>query len=292
MASSIAMSPLGTVIQDRNGGDATPLWTVELRDLARGLCGGLFLALPLLFTLEMWERARIIPAWDIVVMVGLCYLANVGFAQFTGFKRPAVRRTPWFDALTAMGIGIVAATITLLLVRQLTPATPLVTSAKLVLLEMVPISFGASLAVNQLGDRNRPRSAGERRLSPDARELLGTTLGATMFAFNIAPTAEIQILGNGLTWVHLVGLIAFSLAVSAMMVFFTNFEGEEPEGGVTRNPLVETLLSYLVSLGVSAILLWLFGFIDFGTPIGLVVPWVITLGYATTLAGAAGRLIL
>ncbi len=283
-----AVSPPDLMVGDEE--DQQKLWVVEARDLARGFCGALFLALPLLYTLEMWERARLIPTWDLALIMILAYFGNVGFALFNGFKNKLGRKAAWFDALTAMGIGVVASALTLTLINRLNAGIPAETMVKLVLLETVPTSFGASLAINQLGGNGRRKI--EQLYSADFKKIVATSLGALMFSFNIAPTVETQIIGNSLTWWHTLAIVAFSVAVSALMVFFAGFVQRGDDSGVLRTEWVETFFSYLVSLLVSALLLWMFGFIDFDTPLQVAVPWVVTMGYATTLAGAAGRLII
>lgn len=288
------VSPLSTVIETE--GDQQKLWVHEARDLARGFCGALFLALPLLYTLEMWERARVVPSWDLVLTVVLiAYFGNVGFVLFNGFKPEPARKSAWFDALSAMGIGLLAAVITLYLIGRYTLHTPPEIMVKLLLLEMVPCSFGASLAINQLGARKS--GGGDRKiasgLSTDARKLLGTALGATMFAFNVAPTVEPQLVTYGASWWHTLALLLFSLAVSFVMVFFAGFvERDDGEGGVLRSRWTETIVSYLLSLAVAGLLLWMFGYLSAATPPGVAVPWIVTMGYVTTLAGSAGRLVL
>lgn len=288
--SMFAVSPLRATVE--TDGDVMSLWRAELRDLARGFAGALFLALPLLFTMEMWERARAIPTWDLVLIVGGAYLANVGFGAFGGFKPEIRRRSVWFDATTAMGIGLVAGTVTLALINQLHSGLPPDIAIKLMLLEMVPCSFGASLAVNQLGTSGEHGEEIASRFGPDRRKVLGTLLGALMFSFNIAPTMEVQVIGNGLTRYHLIGLVLFSLFVSAVLVFFADLAERDGDEGLLASRVSETCISYLLSLLVSAALLWMFGYIGVGTPLQLVVPWVVALGYVTTLAGAAGRMIL
>lgn len=289
--STFAISPLDTVIDDE--GESRSLWTIEVHDLARGFAGALFLALPLLFTLEMWQRARVIPIWDLSLIMVLAYFGNVGFSMFSGFKPTLKRRAAWFDAFTSLGIGLVASAITLVLINQVNVDMPTVTVVKLILLEAVPASFGASLAINQLGSRKAESDTEfADTLNLDLKKILGTFLGALMFSFNIAPTVETQVIGNGLSWWHTVGIVVFSLAVSALLVFFADFVERDNTSGILKPKWLETLFAYLVSLLVSALLLWMFGYIGPGTPLTEMVPRVVTLGYGTTLAGAAGRLIL
>lgn len=294
MKTLFRISPLDTVVESEQ--ESSPLWLIELRDIARGFCGALLLALPLLYTLEMWERARIIPNWDLAVLMVLTYLGNVGFALFNGFKPELRRKAAWFDALTAMGIGLVASVITLLIISRYTFGSSSQFVIKLLLLETVPTSFGASLAINQLGSRGQGGSKQpslEDKFSGDFKKLLGTVLGALMFAFNIGPTIEPRIITLQSTWWHILAVMLFSIFVSFVMVYFAGFiEKDDNSGGVLDADWVATIVSYLVSLGVSALLLWIFGYWNFNTPFVVGLPWIIVMGYATTLGGAAGRLVI
>lgn len=288
-------SPWSKVVEF--GGEKQKLWQVEARDLARGFCGALFLALPLLYTLEMWERARAMPSWDLVIVVVLTYFGNVGFALFGNYKAEPERQNIWLDAATAMGIGLVASAITLFLVGRYGLNTPPEIMIKVLLLETVPSSFGASLAINQLGKRDTGESCDDDdkiidHFGPDFRKILGTILGATIFAFNVAPTIEPKVITYHSTWWHTLAILAFSLVVSWLMVFFASFCEPDSESGVLRHKGLETVVSYLTSLAIGAGLLWMFGYLNFNTPPQVAIPWVITLGYATTLGGSAGRLIL
>lgn len=287
-------SPLDTEIEGE-GERCEKLWVCEARDIARGFCGALFLALPLLYTVEMWERVRVMPAWDLALVVLGTYLVNVGFAVFNGFKADLARRAAWLDALTAMGIGLVASAITLLLIGRYSFNTPPNIMVNLLLLEMVPASFGASLAINQLGARTKKKSGPslQDHYSSDFKKILATFLGATMFAFNIAPTVEPKRITYGLTWWHTLALVAFSLVVSYLMVFFARFVNRDSgEGGILGPRWSETVIAYVVSLAVSALLLWMFGYLTSNTPPTVAVAWIVTMGYTTTLGGAAGRLVL
>ena len=293
MTSSVWMSPLNTTVGSNGGKEK--LWILEAKDLARGFCGALFLALPLLYTLELWERARVIPGWMLALILLAAYFGNVGFALFNGFKAETERKAAWFDAFAAMGLGLLASGITLLLIGRYSLATPPDLIVKLLLLEAIPCSFGASLAINQLGARQSgsEKKELEDNFSADFKKLLGTTLGATMFAFNVAPTIEPRVITLEISPWHTLFILLFSLAVSFVIVFFAGFvEQDQNEGGVLRTKWTETLVAYLVSLAVAALLLWMFGYVDLATPPNVAIPWVITMGYATTLAGSAGRLIL
>lgn len=291
----LELSPLDTTVQISDD-ESMPLWKLELQDLARAFCGGLVVALPLLYTFEMWQRARMIPEWELILVIVGAYFVNVTANYFCGFKTQQRRVHPWLDSITALGVGGFAAAVTLLLIGRIGFSTPPGVVANMIGLELIPVSLGASLAMNQLGassacdDETPPTIEGA-----DMRKFMATLVGAILFAFNVAPTTEPKIIMTTVTWVHISGIVVFSLFVSALMVGFANFGGGGTKcenGRVFHSLWVETALSYLVSLIVGAALLWMFGYIGPATPLMTMIPWVVVLGYATTLGGSAGRLIL
>ncbi|MBA3534653.1 MAG: DUF2391 family protein [Ardenticatenales bacterium] len=289
----IAYSPLNTMVESEE--THQPLWLKELRDLARGFCGALVVALPLLYTQEMWERVRFLPTWMLLLALLLTYFANMGYILFEGYKPEPERQRVWLDALTTMGIGVLSSGITLALIGRYDFSMPFYLTAKLILLETIPTSFGASLAINQLGVRTRGNDRAKQPaddFSPDRRKMLATLLGALLFSFNIAPTEEPFLITISLSGWHVLAIVLFSLFVSYLMVFFADFVEKEQKQGFLGPVWAETGVSYLASLAISAILLWIFGYLDGATPVHLAVAHIITLGYATTLGGSAGRLIL
>ncbi|HEX8682707.1 MAG TPA: DUF2391 family protein [Ardenticatenaceae bacterium] len=285
-------SPLGTIVVAE--GEEVPLWLKELRDLARGFCGALFVALPLLYTEEMWNIARFIPTWVLLIALTLAYLANVGYTMFEGFKPEKERHAAWSSAVISLGLGALGSLITLLVIGQLRPSMPPGLLTRLILLETIPTSFGASLAINQLGAR-KVRGQGDQPADDfprDVRKVLATALGAVLFSFNIAPTFETRFITITITWWHTLGLIGFSLFISYLMVSFADFIERDKHEGILGPVWMETLVAYLFALVISAMLLFIFGYLTTDTPLSLMIKWVVTLGYVTTLGGSAGRLIL
>lgn len=270
------------------------LSVVECKDLARGFCGALFLALPLHFTFEMWERAKVIPDWDLLIIIVLAYFANVGFLFFSGFKPQLSRQAAWFDAFSSMGIGFVASAITLVLIDQLSHEMPIETALKLVALEMVPTSFGASLAKSQLGGKDNKQEKDVNRLySDDFKKIVGALLGALMFSFNIAATQEPIFITTSIKWWQITGLMLFSIIVSYLFVFVANFiDRDEQKKGIMSDKWAETAVTYAISLLVSAGLLWMFGYLGPQVPWQMILSWTVVLGYCTSLGSAAGRLVI
>ncbi|NJC26796.1 DUF2391 family protein [Neolewinella antarctica] len=278
--------------QVKSEGEMTDLYKIEIRDLARAFCGALFLALPLHYTMEMWARARAIPSFMLVVILVAAYLLNVGYCYYSNFKGRPARQVPWLDALESLGVGIVASTITLLLIDQVNAHMSFDVIMSCIALESVPTSFGASLAKSQLSAGNKEDDLTDG-WATDKKKILACLLGGLMFAFNVGATAEPIVIATSINYGQLIGIVVFSLLVSYLMVFMTAFEKEkEDEGAVMGPQWAETLICYSVSLLASAALLFMFGYLTPTTPHNLAIPWVVVLGYATTLGGSAGRLII
>ena len=275
-----------------NEGESVPLYKIEIRDLSRGFCGALFLALPLHYTMEMWDRARVIPAWMLAVIIVAAYFLNVGYCFYSNFKGKPARQNPWWDALESMGVGFAASAITLLLVDQLTKQMSFDIVLCCIALEMVPTSFGASLAKSQLSVGNDDDDLTDG-WSQDKKKIIASLLGGVMFAFNIGATQEPILIATSINHWQLIGIVLFSLFASYLMVFMTGFEADDKQENSILGPdWAETSIAYAVSLLVSAALLWMFGYLTPETPHTLAIPWIVVLGYATTLGGSAGRLVI
>ena len=284
---------LQVVIEDHK----SALFKHELRELLRGFAGALFVALPLLYTQEMWERARNIDEVVLLAILVTAYFICVGYCSYSGFKSGRARVHIWWDALVAMGLGLVASFITLCITARITADTPLTVQVCLLALMTVPTGFGAALAINQLGQRGEAIDATEAvavaALPEDLEKVTATILGGILFAFNIVPTIEPKVMIMELGPPHALAILAFSLALSYGIEFTARFQNESvTEKGVLAEAWLSTIFCYLVSLTCAAALLWAFGYLSTGTPPHMAIQWIIVVGYATTLGGTAGRLIL
>jgi putative integral membrane protein (TIGR02587 family) len=120
-------------------------------------------------------------------------------------------------------------------------------------------------------------------------------LGATVIAFSIAPTDEVPTIAAALTGPWLVALVLASLALSYVIVFEANFGVQarrRTRPGVIPSPLTETVLAYVLSLLMAALMLWLFQQIRPGDPPRQWLAYVLVLGLPATIGGAAGRLAI
>ena len=290
------VSPLGLKVEIEDY--KSTLVRHELREMLRGLAGALFVALPLLYTQEMWERARSISPEVLIAILVLAYALNVGYCAYSGYKVARSRSYIIWDAFVAIGIGMTASIITLFLTARVNVNTPLEVVLNLVALMAVPTSFGASLAINQLGKREyndrKTESPAAAHLSEDGLKVTGTVLGGTLFAFNIMPTIEPKVMMVEIGPLHALGIVVFSLMISYGIEFMARFHdgATDQAQGVLAEAWLTTLFCYLVSLIASAVLLWMFGYLGTTTPPEMWVMWVVIVGYAATLGGTAGRLVL
>ncbi len=287
------VSPTALEHQIRINDECEPAWRVEMRDLSRGFAGALFVSLPLLYTMEMWEHGRTLPAWGIIAMLVAGYFANVGLCAYASFRQTHWVQGYFWDGLVCMGIGAVASFATLFVSGIIDFDLSKEVLVKIIALETVPTGLGAAVARNQLGSGDSAHNQDRSPFSKDTSVVIGSILGGVLFAFNIAPTIEPKVITLNQNWWLILGTAVLSIAVSYLVVHLAHFEERDwSERKVFNTPFVETVFSYALALMVSFALLFAFGYIDWGDPPTVWVPIMVTMAYATTLGGAAGRLIL
>jgi putative integral membrane protein (TIGR02587 family) len=269
----------------------------DLDAVLRACAGALLGALPLLYTMEMWQYARVVSERGLLAMLALTGGVVTVAILFGGFRRGRVTSVAT-DALIVFGIGIAIATLTLLVVGRIQPGqVPLRAAARMIALESIPCAIGAALAMTQFRPRDGDRRNVDRRidrLSQDRQKILATLVGAVFFAFNVAPTEEPWLMTIEAEPYHFPLIVVFSLVVSYVIVFEADF-AERPRGyttGSLGNPHAETMVSYLISLAVSYVFLVGFGHIDAETPVYAQVAGTVMLGYVTTIGGSAGRVLV
>lgn len=269
----------------------------DLDPILRACAGALLGALPLLYTMEMWWYARVVSEPILLAMMVLAAGVAILSILFGGFRRGRVTHIA-IDAVIVFGIGIATAALTLLVVGRIQPGQlPFAPAVRMIALESVPCAIGAALAMTQFRPRDGNRQNIDRRidrLSQDRQKVLATIVGAVFFAFNVAPTDEPWLMAMEAERYHFPLIVLFSLAVSYVIVFESDF-AERPGGytlGALGNPLGETLVSYLLSLGVSYAFLVGFGHMSSETPVYAQLRATVMLGYVTTIGGSAGRILV
>ncbi|MEH2279768.1 MAG: TIGR02587 family membrane protein [Nostoc sp.] len=287
------------------------VWKNEINDMIRGACGGFLFGIPLLYTMEVWWIGSLAKPQLIMMAIALMFIVVYLLNQIEGFRK---RRYSWLAAQTAMdtveaiAIGLACSTFVLLLLRELTPETSLRESLGKIIFESVPFALGVALANQLLGDTENSNGKGQGsdrensttknkgdELHATFADVGGTLIGATIIAFNIAPTDEIPMLAAATSPPWELAMIAASLLISYGIVFQAGFSDQQKrkeQKGIFQRPSSETIMSYLVSLLAGAFMLWFFQKLTLSDPWTMWLDHTLILGLPATIGGAAGRLAI
>jgi putative integral membrane protein (TIGR02587 family) len=279
-------------------------WITEFDDLVRGASGGFLFGIPLLYTMEVWWIGSYTQPSRLLVAIASSLIVVFLLIRTEGFRK--TKNIKFVDAVTdsieALAIGILCTTSLLILLRQITLATPLIEALGKIIFEGMPFAIGVALAGSLLKGNYQSSNTDERE-SPDTgnptinatiQDVGATLIGATLIAFNIAPTDEIPMLAAASSPPWLLAIMAVSLLISYGIVFeagFTNQQKRMQQQGIFQRPLSETVMSYLVSLTATAFMLWFFHQLSLNDPWQMWLSHTILLGLPATIGGAAGRLV-
>ncbi|WP_430439442.1 TIGR02587 family membrane protein [Shinella sp.] len=259
--------------------------------LGRGVAGALFLALPMLMTMEMWhlgfsmarERLFLLLLLDIPLLILLAH--RIGFEETFGW-REAIR-----DAAIAYGIGILTSLVVLTALGLLRGGMPASELSGKVALQSVPASIGAMLGRSQLGHDDDDTGTKETSY---AGELLLMAAGALFLSLNIAPTDEMMVLAYKMTVWHALAVALISIALMHGFVYAVSFTGGHelsPQTPWWHAFVRFTLPGYVIALAISIFALWIFEHLGGSAPVEVALS-VIVLGFPAALGAAAARLIL
>jgi putative integral membrane protein (TIGR02587 family) len=272
-------------------------WSNELNDIIRGASGGFLFGIPLLYTMEVWWLGSHSEAPQKSIAIAATFIAVFLLTRTEGFRK--TKNIRWrdaaMDATEAIAIGIVCAAFVLFLLREITLETPLQETLGKIIFEGLPFALGVALANGFLsGDRYQSSdSEGEPNIDPTVADIGATLIGATIIAFNIAPTDEVPMLAAAISPPWQLAIIAASLLISYGIVFASGFTYQakrHQQRGIFQRPLSETVMAYLVSLAASAFMLFFFHKLSFNDPWSIWLNYTLVLGLPATIGGAAGRL--
>lgn len=272
--------------------------TRSLQEYGRGIAGGLIFSLPLLFTMEMWWAGFTMPADRQLAYVCATFLLLLGYNRFAGLRPDSTWYEVAIDSVEEMGLGLALAALILLALGRIgLQSSPAEILGKTIV-EGMTVAIGVSVGTAQLGgnDDNEEHTSGtlESRRPGFGGQLTLAICGAVLFAANIAPTEEIQMLAAGISSYHLVGLVLLSMAIGTLVLFFSDFSGAARvvPSPPRRGDIVEgAVITYAAALAASAAILWAFGRFD-GRDLHDILAQTLVLGFAATLGASAGRLLL
>ena len=280
----------------------------ELRHLIHELAGAFLFGMPFLYTMEIWWRGNTAGPPRMLCALALTFIALMVLERAATAR--SNKNVPWLrtliEATKALATGLVAAAVGLFLIGFLQVDAGLHAIIGRLCMEGLPFSLGVGLADFMLGEKEDGHEKGGDGRSAEHKEtgeirdrivvrLGATALGATVIALTLAPTDEIPLIAIGLGYPQLLGIIGASLVISYMIVFASNFvtaEARRAHRGGFNAPLVETTISYMISLVMAGGMLWLYQLIDLNDSPDLWASYVVVLGLPASVGGAAGRLAL
>lgn len=263
------------------------------RELLRAAAGSTLFAFPLLMTMEMWwlgfsaDRTRLIVF--IIFGLGLLY----GLSYFAGFARTSCTRDDVMDALSALAIGVIVSIVLMALFGVVSMTTPLDESLGKIAIQAIPAGMGAILARKQFGSTDDDQDDTPRSTSYGA-EIFLMFGGAVFIAFNVAPTDEMSVISHMITPWHAMILAVLSVSVLHLLVYHTEFAGQEDwpdEHGFLKVFYRFSLAGYGIALLVSLYILWTFGRTD-GMHASEIAMMTIVLGFPASLGAATARLVI
>jgi putative integral membrane protein (TIGR02587 family) len=275
----------------------------SLQEYGRGVAGGLLFSLPLLYTMEVWWVGFNAHPWRLLAYVLATFAMLLGYNRYAGLRHDAGMGEVAIDSVEEMGIGLVVAALVLWLLGRITFDMTANENIGRVVIEAMTVAIGVSVGTSQFGGDGADEGMGDGKgvsgggTAKDETHFGGQLViafcGAVLFAANVAPTEEIVMIATEISSWRVLGLALFSLAISAVILFYTEFKGTEdfiPSDGTTA-VVVGTIITYAVALTASALILWFFGRFDQQALVTCVAQTVV-LGVAASLGASAGRLLL
>ena len=272
----------------------------SLQEYLRGIAGGVMFSLPLLYTMEVWWAGFTMHPLRLLLYVLATFTLLLGYNRYAGLRCDFTPIEVAVDSVEEMGIGIVISAVVLWLLGQITTEMPGSEVAGKIIIESMTVAIGVSVGTAQLGGSNDDDDTGTQESMPfltEGSDLMGqlaiATCGAVLFAGNVAPTEEIILIATQTTALKLVGMAILSMVFGSLILFYSDFNGSQ---GFSKSRGIKTIfggaiITYAISLVVSAAILWIFGRFDDTSAI-VCLSETVVLGLSANLGASAGRLLL
>lgn len=292
--------------QDRNDRVYGDTWQSEIQEIISGASGGFLFGTPLLYTMEVWFIGSYVQPAILLGILAITFLIVLSINRLEGF-RPQESETIFgaiAETVETLAIGIVCATLMLVILQRITWQTSLTEALGKVIFEGVPFSLGVAFSrsllsgdsevdLDEENDSDRTSSNKSIAWKDTLGDLVATLIGALFIAFSIAPTDEVRVLAASASPGWLLIIMTASLIISYGIVFaseITNYQQRLKQPGIFQTPQSETVMSYLVSLIIGMLMLWFFQKLTVSDPWYVWLRYSIILGLPASIGGAAGRL--
>jgi putative integral membrane protein (TIGR02587 family) len=261
---------------------------------ARGLMGGMLVGVPVMLTMELWWEGFFVPAWRLLLLWCVNFGVLLILQHYSGLTHKKTIPAQLRAAVVAYGIGIAASITALYALGVLHGDLRWRELAGKLVLQAVPVSIGASVAMSEFGEEHR--LVEERRSKAGYWGALGMALaGSMLFGFGISGTEEPLLIAEQLTFTRAITLVAISLIQVHAIVYAVDFKESSKNAGTRGHKLGvlrEGISTYALSLVVGAYLLWTFRTIESGMGIVQAVYAIIAIGFVTSVGAAAAELLI
>jgi putative integral membrane protein (TIGR02587 family) len=260
---------------------------------ARGLMGGLILGVPVLLTMEVWWEGFFVPAWRLMLLAGYAFGVLFILQHYSGVTHQKTLAAEARAALVTMGLGIVVSLLILVVFGVVRDDMTVRDLAGKLILQAIPVSIGASVAMSEFGEEHRVIE--ERRKRAGYWGTLGMALaGATLFGFGPAAVEEPLTVADQLTWWRAIGLVLLSIIQVHAVVYAVDFK-QRPEDVGTRQHWMEvireSISTYAVAALVALYFLWTYRTIEGLGVVSMTYVLVVT-AFVTSLGAAAAELLI
>ena len=274
----------------------------SLYEYGRGLAGGLLFSLPLLYTMEVWWIGHTVTPLRMIGAFLATLFLLLGYNRYAGLHHDATWLEVFIDSIEELGLGLLVSALVLWLLGRITLDMSMGEMLGRIVLESITVAVGVSVGTAQLGG-NSHNGASSQQGKGDADDeekssepelvrhgVLGLC-GAVLIAGNVAPTEEILMIASEAPAWRLLGIAVFSLAVCALVMYFSEFRGSGTHYYTRTHAVLGVSYTYVVALIAAALLLLLFdSFADQSW--SMRVAQTIVLGLPAALGASAGRLLL
>lgn len=283
----------------------------ERRDLLRGTAGAMILGIPLIYTMEMWDLGISLSSLQLLGVFVLMFFINIIFSYFAGLRERHYQEkfgNALEDAITSMALSLLLAFVVLMLLGKINSSTHFwYGSMGEIIIQGSTMSLGVTFTNMKFNQKEakRTRALGmldpslifnpsKRQLRADLNDFAATVAGATVFAFNVAPTEEIILIASSLSPIQLLILIAAEILVGHIILFASGIlEARVYEKqSFFQKPWVETILAYTVSVIIAFCLLMTIGSPASHTSIQIILASTVVLAFPAMIGGSAGRIII
>ena len=247
-----------------------------------------------MLTMELWWEGFFVPAWRLVLLLAVNAVVLLILQHYSGLTHKKTIPAQIRAAVVAYGIGILVSALSLFALGVLHGDLRVRELAGDLVLQAVPVSIGASVAMSEFGGEHR--EVERRRARAGYWGALGMALaGAMLFGFSISGTEEPLLVAEQLTVARAITLMLLSLLQVHAIVYAVDFKQASENAGSRGHKLAvlrEGISTYVLALVVGVFLLWTFGTIHPGIGLVAAIYATIALGFVTSLGAAAAELLI